>query len=134
MSVQSDIEAALVAMLDGAISGLSSETGPRTPPQAEGVLRAAHVRKTRSAGTRLEFGQTEVTDQYALTVQWHVSIARKTVISEWEAFAAALLADQYLGGAVTGLVDAFLTETFWSEAHDANVRTQAAVIEVERVE
>ena len=134
MSVQGDIEAALVAMLKANISGLTAEAGPYTPPQTDGALRFASVRKTRSSGTRLEFGQTEISDHYALTITWRATITRATVVTEWETFAAALLADQYLGGAIAGLVDAFLTETLWGEAHDAAVRTMTAVVETERIE
>lgn len=134
MSVQADIEAQLVTMLEANISELDAEVGARSIPQIEGLGRFAAVRKLAGSGDRLEFAQTDWTEDYRLTVYWPVAVARADSITEWEAFTDALLGDADLGGAITGLYDAFVSETEWGESAEAHTRTMTATVTAKRVE
>lgn len=134
MSVQGDIESALETMIEGAISGLVAETGTRTQPEIEGDARAAIIRRTAGSGERLDYGQTRWSESFLVTVWWRSSVGRSTRIDEWEAFAAALLADQYLGGSIAGLEDAYLSETTWGEVSDGPFVTMVAEVTAVRIE
>jgi hypothetical protein len=133
MSIQSATEDALVAMIQVSIPGLTAEAGPKTIPRVEGETRYALVRRVSGRATRLDYGQTEWVEAYGLTVFWAATIDRADMATEWEAFAADLLADQYLGAVIDGLQDAYLNETRWGEAQDSSLTTMTAVIETVRV-
>jgi hypothetical protein len=134
LSIQGDIEAALIVVLEANISDLVAEVGARSIPQIEGVGRYAAVRKLAGSGDRIEFGQTDWNEDYRVTVYWPVSVDRDDSIDDWDAFSDALLADATLGESVTGLYDAYLSETEWGEAHEAHIRTMTATVAVKRVE
>jgi len=134
VSVQSDIEAALVTLLAASIPGLTAIAGATTIPTIEGKIRYATVSKTGGTARRLEYGQLDWSEDYAIVIYWNQTIARATRITEWETVSAALLADNFLGGAVAGLADAYLTEVLWREAHDAGIVAVSAVVTVERIE
>ena len=135
MSVQGDLEQAVATLLEANAVGYDNVVqGPMTQPQAEGYERRASVRVLGARGARLAYGQTQWTDTIAITCFWRDSISRATRIDEWETFRAALLADQYLGGAVLGVSDAYLTLEAWGEAKDGAFVVMSAEVEVERVE
>lgn len=135
MSVQDDLEQAVATLLEANTVGYGNVTkGPLSQPQAEGYERRASVRVLGARGDRLAYGQTSWTDSIAVTCFWRDSISRSTRIDEWEAFRAALLKDQYLGGKVVGVVDAFLTLEAWGEATDGAFVVMSAEIETERIE
>lgn len=134
MSAQSDIETALVAMLDAAILELEATAGPLAPTAVEGAIRAASVRQVAGAANRLAYGQNEWIEQYAVTVWWPSTIDRADRLAEWDAFAAALLADQYLGDQVDGLEDASLSDVRWLETTDAHKVSIDATVITSRVE
>ncbi len=134
MSIQAEIEAALVTMLKLAISELTAELGARSIPQIEGNGRYAAVRKLAGSADRIDFGQSEWTEEYRITVYWPVSVERDDSIDEWQTFTDALLADADLGGLIDGVFDAYVSGTEWGEAHEANIRTMTASVTVLRVE
>ena len=134
MSVQAEIETAITVLIEGAILEIQTSTGPRTPPQVEGSVRFAAVRFVAGSGERLEFAQTAWTETYKLTLSWDAALDRGDVLDEWAAFASALLLDPLLGAAVEGWTDSYLSAVAWSESHDAQSRTMAADVTVERVE
>lgn len=134
MSLQSGIEQALADMLSKAILGLEATIGPKPVPVLEGSTRFASVRQTDASATRIEFGQSEIAENYRLTVYWSKLIARGDVFTEWATFRAALIADPQLGDTHTGVTDAYVSTTAWGEAHDAPHRTMQADVTIERVE
>jgi len=135
MSVESDLESALATMLGTYTVGLDHTTqGPKSQPSVEGSSRHAAVRALGSRGDRIVYGQSTWTDALAVTVWWRTTIDRTTRLDEWAAFRDALVADQYLGGNVVGLQDAYLVLETWGEAQDGAFVVMAAEIETERVE
>ena len=134
MSVQTDLESTLATMLGEYTVGLGNTTqGPKTQASVEGSERHASVRVLGARGDRLSYGQTSFSDSIAITVWWRESIDRATRFSEWDAFCNALIADQYLGGSVDGLQDAYLVLEAWGEAVDGAFVIMAAELETERV-
>ena len=91
MSVIGDIEADLAGKLETAITGAGNVvSGPVSQPRAEGKPRSASVRVTVGNAQRLDFGQNNWSEAYAVTVWWHAAtVSRATRHTEWEAFAAA---------------------------------------------
>jgi hypothetical protein len=132
MSIQGDIEAAIVAHLETEIVGAGNAiTGSLTQPKVEGSARYAAVRRTTGAGARLEHGQVEWSETFAVTVWWSRSVTRATAIEEWEDFAEAILADQYL---TTEVTDAWVAATAWGDAADSPFLVMSAAIQTQRVE
>lgn len=136
MSIQDDIETDLAGKLETAITGAGNSTqGTTSQPKIEGRDRWAAVRKTVASSTRLEFRQLDWTEAFAVTVWWNKQAAtRETAITEWEAFAEALRLDSWLGGTITGVYDAFVSDTTWGEAADSQWTTMDAVVIVSRIE
>jgi len=134
MSLQADIEAELETLLLASIPGVVVYKGPIGGPEVEGATRVASVRRISGDGTRIEFGQTEWSEAFSLTVHWSMTISRDVAITEWEAFATALLAEHTLNDNVQGLTDAWLSATAWSEPIDSSIRTMAADINIQRVD
>ena len=134
MSIQGDIETRLTAVLEGAISGIAVTKGSATVPQLEGDARAATVRLVSGTSERLEFGQNRVTEDVAVSLFWRSTIARDTRLTEYEAFADAMLAEQYLGGSITGVEDSYISATLWNEAADAGYIVMVSTVTVVRVE
>lgn len=136
MSIQAEIEADLAGKLDGAIVGTGNTiTGTTTQPKVEGKLRSASVYATVGQSTRLDFGQNDWTEAFAITVWWSKqSVDRDTRADEWAAFAEALRADATLGQAIAGVYDAYLSDTAWREASDSPWVTMQAVVLVSRIE
>lgn len=136
MSIQGDIEGAIVTQLAFAISGIVAQAGPATTPRAEGSPRFGAVRMTTSTGAALEFGQVLWTENYAVTCFWAVTIPRATVIAEWETFESSIATEPQLGleGALPTVEFAYLSAKQWGEAADGHFRTMSAVVTVERVQ
>lgn len=135
MSVHDELEKAVISLLEANGIGYGNVTqGPKTQPEVEGSELSASVRIVGARGERLRYGQTSFTDAILVTVWWRDSIGRADRIAQWELFRSALLADQYLGGAVVGLQDAYLARESWGEAKDGVFVIMAAEIETERIE
>jgi hypothetical protein len=136
LSIQSQLETALGFYLALSITGLVVTRGPVSNPRAEGNLRFASVRKTTARGTRLDFSQTAWADIYALTVFWSPTIARDTVLTEWEGFVLAITQDPQLSlqSVPENVETCYLVSQTWGEAVDANFRTMTALVQVDRVE
>ncbi len=134
MSVQGDLETAVAGVATGAIAGLTSILGVRTLAQIEGDARTVMVRVASSSGSRLSFGQTEFTDQVEMTFIWPASVDRDTTITEFEAFTAALTADNKLSGSVLGLLDCWVSDWTRSDSFESAVTTIAATIETRRID
>lgn len=136
MSVQGDLESAILLFVGLAIPGITAIQGPSTLPNVEGSTRAVSVRKTAGAATRLEFAQTLWAETFALTCYWAATIPRETVLVEWESVRDALQDDPELGvsGTHRGLERSWLATETWGEAMDGHFRIMAASMVVERVE
>lgn len=137
MSLQSTIEAQLLAIVGGVMTTAVQVTGPIPQPRAEGSGRVVSVRKLSSAVTRLEFAQSLYTEAFLLTFYWHAStIARGTCLDEWEAVRAAFSAAPglSLSATVPGLERAYVASEQWGEAHDGHFRILSVAMTVERVE
>lgn len=135
MSAQGDTESALATLIEGAITGIVTTTGPIVPGKLESDVRHCSIRQIESAATRLDYGQNEWTERYACVFYWSHTIARATRIDELEAFQSAMLADQQLGeGLLTDIEDAYLAEKTWGEGAETNTVTCATVVELVRVE
>lgn len=134
MSLQADIESELETLLLASIPGVVVHKGPITGPEIEGTERVASVRRQSAAGSRLEFGQTEWVDTFQLTVYWSMTVDREVAATEWEAFVTALLAEANLNGNITGLTQAWLSATSWSEPLDSSTRAMVAEVTIERVD
>lgn len=132
MSIQTDIETALGAMLETQIVAVGNVGyGSITQPRVEGNQRYAAVRLTSASGTREQFGQIRWTETYKLTIWWARTVTRATAITEWEAFEDAMRVDQYL--ALSSIRDAFLTAKAWADV-EGQWLTMSADVEVLRVE
>lgn len=134
MSAQEDIETAAVAVVAAAVPTFQTRTGPRTLAQVEGFGRAAVVWFAESSTSRLEYGQNDLSESYVLLLVWPASVARDVRFEEWATISAAFLADQYLGGAISGLTDSWLGAADWGEPVDAGKHIMVASVEVARVE
>lgn len=134
MTVQADIETKLSTILSTAITGLVTHEGARSGPELEGHARRSTVRRARGESERLDHGQNEWTETYEIIVLWSPTIPRDDRIAEFAAFEAALLADQYLGGSISGLSDAWLSAFAFGEPIDAAAITCVADVTVLRIE
>lgn len=136
MSLQSTIEAALLAVVGTSIPTAVQRTGPIPQPRAEGSGRVVSVRKVSSAATRLEFAQSLYEEAFLMTFYWVATIARGTCLDEWEAVRAAFAAAPGLGlsASVPGLERAYVASESWGEAHDGHFRILSVAMTVERVE
>lgn len=133
MSRQSDVEAALSALIETNIVGAGNvHLGSLSQPRAEGNERYAAVRQKSTDANRLRFGQVERTETYAITVWWRSTIDRDTAATEWQAFVDALIADQHLGG--LGVEDSWPGDWAWGDASDAGWLLVQGTAVVRRIE
>ena len=134
MTRHAEIEQAIAGLLEQYAVGFGNvTTGPLTQPSVEGSGRSASVRLIGGRSSRLDYGQSQWDETTLLTIFWHREIERSTALAEFEAFSDALAADQYLGGAVLGLEDAWLSRAAWSDAADGAFLVMAAEISTARI-
>ncbi len=134
MTIQADIETKLSTILSTAITGLVTHEGPRSGPELEGHARRSTVRRARGESERLDHGQNDWTETYQIIILWSPTIPRADRISEFAAVEAALLDDQFLGGAIAGLTDSYLADFAFGEPVDAQAISVIANVVIRRLE